>query len=296
MQIVARSLIFLALMSLALATDAAERTTYFIPDAQGSPVAAMDEQGNVLWRESYAPYGERRIKSPENNARPAYTGKPEDTGTGLVYLGARWYDPSTARFTGIDPQGFTAGNPQSFGRYLYANSNPYKYVDPDGEVPVLIPVAVTAVKEGAGMVFEAATGLPAVFSVKGLTKAVRSANSDVARTTAEKSAGSSRIVWPPNRGLEGESAKASLIPGAKVDRYGSEEGSFVAPAGTPFPQRSLPAGYEKKQLHEYEVLKPIDADAGTTAAWFGQPGGGTQFELPGSVRELIDSKHLKRVE
>lgn len=134
MQLLARWLIFLALTSFALAATAAERTTYFIPDAQGSPVAAMDEQGNVIWRESYAPYGERRIKSPENNARPAYTGKPEDTGTGLVYLGARWYDPSTARFTGIDPQGFKVENPHSFGRYLYANNSPYVYTDPTGEV------------------------------------------------------------------------------------------------------------------------------------------------------------------
>lgn len=134
MELFARWLVVLALTSLALATDAAERTTYFIPDAQGSPVAAMDEQGNVLWRESYAPYGERRTKSAANNARPAYTGKSEDTDTGLVYLGARWYDPESARFTGIDPQGFVESNPQSFGRYVYANNSPYVFVDPTGEV------------------------------------------------------------------------------------------------------------------------------------------------------------------
>ena len=131
-----RSLILLALLGVVAGAPAAERTTYFVPDALGSAVAAMDEQGNVLWRENYAPYGERKTKSPDNTARAAYTGKPEDTDTGLVYMGARMYDPESARFTGIDPQGFGEGNPQSFGRYLYGNNAPYKYADPDGESPI----------------------------------------------------------------------------------------------------------------------------------------------------------------
>ncbi|MFZ5722213.1 MAG: RHS repeat domain-containing protein [Pseudomonadota bacterium] len=129
-----RLFLLTALALLSPAAPAAERVTYFVPDALGSPVAAMDEQGAVLWRENYAPYGERRTKAPANDAKPAYTGKPEDPETGLVYMGARMYDPETARFAGIDPQGFSEGNPQSFGRYLYANNNPYLYVDPTGEV------------------------------------------------------------------------------------------------------------------------------------------------------------------
>ena len=37
----------------------AEKITYYHFDALGSPVAATDEQGNVVWRETYRPYGER---------------------------------------------------------------------------------------------------------------------------------------------------------------------------------------------------------------------------------------------
>jgi len=55
-----------------------------------------------------------------------------DDGTGLVYLGQRYYDPELRRFMGIDPVGFKATNPASFNRYTYANNNPYKFVDPDG--------------------------------------------------------------------------------------------------------------------------------------------------------------------
>lgn len=117
-------------------TLAAERVTYFVPDAVGSPIAAMDAQGNLLWRETYTPYGKRTTSDQNNSASPSYTGKPEDPDTGLVYMGARAYDPESARFTGIDPQGFNEGNPQTFGRYVYANNSPYRYNDPNGETPV----------------------------------------------------------------------------------------------------------------------------------------------------------------
>lgn len=48
---------------------------------------------------------------------------------------ARYYDPIIGRFYSNDPVGFTASNPMMFNRYVYANNNPYKYVDPDGKEP-----------------------------------------------------------------------------------------------------------------------------------------------------------------
>lgn len=132
MQALANRIITGCLIVLSGHVYGAERITYFVPDAQGSPAAAMDEQGNVVWRENYKPYGERRTRSPENDSRSAYTGKPEDTDTGFVYMGARSYDPEVARFTGIDPKGFDEDNAQSFGRYTYVNNSPYVYIDPDG--------------------------------------------------------------------------------------------------------------------------------------------------------------------
>ena len=47
---------------------------------------------------------------------------------------ARYYDPVIGRFYSNDPQGFR--DVFSFNRYAYANNNPYKYTDPDGEDPV----------------------------------------------------------------------------------------------------------------------------------------------------------------
>lgn len=114
------------------AAQAAESVTYFHFDALGSPVAATDEAGNVLWREAYRPYGERLRDEAGADQDLWYTGKPEEAEFGLQYFGARWYDPRTGRFQGLDPTGFVEDNIHSFNRYAYAVNNPYKFRDPDG--------------------------------------------------------------------------------------------------------------------------------------------------------------------
>ena len=55
---------------------------------------------------------------------------------------ARYYDPVIGRFYSNDPAGtmehLSGGNIHGFGRYAYANNNPYKYVDPDGKTGIPI--------------------------------------------------------------------------------------------------------------------------------------------------------------
>jgi RHS repeat-associated protein len=100
-------------------------------------VAATDEQGNVIWREDYQPYGGRIDHDPAaNNNTRWFTGHPHDEASGLTYMGARWYDPTVGRFMGVDPKNFSSGNLHSFNRYGYGNNNPYRYVDPDGRSPI----------------------------------------------------------------------------------------------------------------------------------------------------------------
>jgi hypothetical protein len=59
--------------------------------------------------------------------------------------------------------------------------------------------------------------------------------------------------------------------------------------------RSLPDSALNKPLTSYEVLRPIEVQAGPAAPWFGRPGGELQFELPNSVQSLIESGHLRAV-
>jgi len=115
-----------------------EETTFFHTDALGSIIAASDEQGDVIWRKTYDPYGNEVI-STENGEEyegQAYIGKPYDRETGLVYLNQRYYDSELRRFMSIDPVGFRVDAPVSFNRYAYANNNPYKFVDPDGRMGI----------------------------------------------------------------------------------------------------------------------------------------------------------------
>jgi hypothetical protein len=39
----------------------------------------------------------------------------------------------------VDPVGVMPDNFHSFNRYAYANNNPYKYIDPDGKAPKIVP-------------------------------------------------------------------------------------------------------------------------------------------------------------
>ncbi|MGQ0593543.1 MAG: RHS repeat-associated core domain-containing protein, partial [Gammaproteobacteria bacterium] len=75
--------------------------------------------------------------------------------SGSKNFGARWYDPRIGRFLAIDPAGFDPQNPQSFNRYAYANNNPYRYVDPDGRVPLLLPFIVGLGLELGNLAWEA---------------------------------------------------------------------------------------------------------------------------------------------
>lgn len=86
----------------------------------------------MLWQDQRLPFG-----SPithQNTSSLGYTGKPYDPDTGLLYLGARYYDPLLGRFLSMDPVEFDEGNLHSFNRYAYANNNPYRYVDPSGKI------------------------------------------------------------------------------------------------------------------------------------------------------------------
>jgi len=131
-------ILLLCLQSLLSTGVQAEGTLVFYHnDAFNNPIAATDIDGNILWKERYAPFGEPQVNETAKEAHPVdYTGHVYDKELGLHYMGARYYDPILGRFMGNDPVGFYESNPVSFNRYAYANNNPYRYFDPDGKVPL----------------------------------------------------------------------------------------------------------------------------------------------------------------
>ncbi len=124
--------------------------------------------------------------------------------------------------------------------------------------------------------------------------------------------------YPPNDGYllgtDGEPIEfqVQLVEDQKVDRFGSERGTFLAPDATPYPQRSLPPQNldvfdpaHACNYYRYQVIKPFNVEAGPIAPAFGQPGSGLQFQLVGSlfpeapatvdVKWLLDNGYLERV-
>ena len=109
--------------------------TYIHNDLLGSPAAATNATGAVIWREEYSGYGERLKNEAGATANKVwYTSRHQDEETGLVYMGARYYDPALGRFLSVDLVGFNEQNSHSFNRYSYANDNPYRFKDPDGRL------------------------------------------------------------------------------------------------------------------------------------------------------------------
>ena len=106
MQRVAGMLVGLA-MGLLAPVAGAGTIVYYHNDLTGSPVAATNQAGQVIWRESYRPYGERLTNAPASGANKIwFTSRSQDADTGLVYMGARWYDPVVGRFLSVDPVRF----------------------------------------------------------------------------------------------------------------------------------------------------------------------------------------------
>ncbi|MGB7815669.1 MAG: RHS repeat-associated core domain-containing protein [Methylotenera sp.] len=101
----------------------------------GSPLAATDKVGALKWREHYWPYGERNLRDTKAATETMwFAGKSQDAESKLSYFGARYYDPMLGRFMGIDPVGVDENNVHSHNRYAYGNNNPYKFVDPTGNI------------------------------------------------------------------------------------------------------------------------------------------------------------------
>jgi len=128
---------------------------YFLGDHLGSTSITADSTGAKVSEMRYKPWGEVRYSWTAGlSATPAYklpdytfTGQfsymddPSTSGVtegfGLLYYGARFYDPAIGRFISADS--ITPGGVQGLDRYAYVSNNPLRYVDPSGHVEACNP-------------------------------------------------------------------------------------------------------------------------------------------------------------
>ena len=106
-----------------------EKDQYFyFQDHLGSSTYITTLTGEVAQYAAYTPYGEL-FREYRNVTPYKFNGKELDAETGLYYYGARYYNPATALWLGVDP---LASKYPGVSPYVYCVSNPVKYIDPDG--------------------------------------------------------------------------------------------------------------------------------------------------------------------
>jgi RHS repeat-associated protein len=133
-------------------------TQYLHHDQQGSTRLITGETGKTEATMTYNAYGNPTGHTGTATTPLGYDAQYTSADTGLIYLRAREYDPSTDQFLSVDPLNAVTGAP-----YNYANDNPANYIDPSGlcslnpiasnncfsEVPPAIGGGVVSVVEAA---------------------------------------------------------------------------------------------------------------------------------------------------
>lgn len=138
-----------------------DRQFYSHGDHLASTGFVTDVSGGMSEHLNYFPGGETWVEEHPNQPVPhQFTGKEIDPETGLYYYGARYYDPRTNVWQSPDEalESYLDGSPNSgvyasanLAAYTYANNNPIRLTDPDGNwVHIAIGAGIGALV-GAGI-------------------------------------------------------------------------------------------------------------------------------------------------
>ena len=108
-------------------------TPYWLAtDHLGSTAMALTASGVISGELRYKAWGETRLVTGTTPTDYRFTGQREDSGIGLYFYNARWYDPVLGRFVQADTVVPQPGNPQALNRYSYVLNSPTRYQDPTG--------------------------------------------------------------------------------------------------------------------------------------------------------------------
>lgn len=107
---------------------------FLLYDGHGSTRMLVDATGQPLTGQifRYDAFGNRLDSVANSLTNLLYSGEQTDC-TGLQYLRARYYNPSTGRFNRLDSFAGSIHDPQSFHKYLYVQGNPVMGIDPTGQ-------------------------------------------------------------------------------------------------------------------------------------------------------------------
>ena len=108
-----------------------EETFFYHSDHLGSTSYITDDHANITQYDAYLPYGELLVDEHSSSEDLPYkfNGKQFDDETGLYYYGARYMNPVTSLWYGLDP---LAEKYVATGGYVYTLDNPVRLIDPNG--------------------------------------------------------------------------------------------------------------------------------------------------------------------
>ena len=111
-----------------------EETFFYHSDHLGSTSYITDDKANITQYDAYLPYGELLVDehSSFEDLPYKFNGKQFDDETGLYYYGARYLNPMTSLWYGVDP--LAEKFPVYFG-YSYCYGNPTVFIDYKGKYP-----------------------------------------------------------------------------------------------------------------------------------------------------------------
>ena len=109
-----------------------EEIFFYHSDHLDSTSYITDAKANITQFDAYLPYGELLVDEHSSSEEMPYkfNGKELDQETGLYYYGARYMNPKTSLWYGVDPLAETY---ETIGGYVYCAANPVKFIDPNGE-------------------------------------------------------------------------------------------------------------------------------------------------------------------
>jgi RHS repeat-associated protein len=107
--------------------------SYILGDHLGSTNLTTNNTGTKTSETLYKGWGEVRYSYGANPTNFTYTGQYSYTANfGLMFYGARWYDPSLNRWTQPDTDVPESQGVQRWDRFSYVSNNPLRYIDPTG--------------------------------------------------------------------------------------------------------------------------------------------------------------------
>lgn len=105
-----------------------DRIVFLLGDHLGTPQAAVDSEGTLVWRADTNLYGSVARIEGGFDLPLRFPGQYADAESGLHDNYQRSYDPRSGRYLEPDPLGLVGG----WNRYAYAGGNPAQAIDPLG--------------------------------------------------------------------------------------------------------------------------------------------------------------------